>query len=486
MEAKNLLIIMADEHNPKMLGSAGHPLVKTPHLDALAERGTRFTSAYTTCPICVPARASFATGRFVHQIGYWDNAMGYDGRVKGWGHALQAQGYQVDSIGKLHYRATTDDVGLDEQYIPMHIKDGVGMVHLSIRNQFPDHVPMLKPSGIIPAAGPGESEYTQYDRNITRHACDWIARAAARDADAPWVLFVSFVTPHFPLVAPQEFYDLYDPDNMPSPKAAPSAGFEGHPALAWHVAKTAADQYDDHQNRVALAAYLGLCSFMDAQVGAVVGALEAHGLTEDTRVLYTSDHGENAGARGMWGKSNHYEEASGIPLIMAGAGVPSGRVCATPVTLVDVHPTVLEATGLPADAQAPGESLFTLAAADDEPERVAFSEYHAAGSPAGSFMVRRGRYKLIYYVGHAPELFDLETDPEELADLHADPAYAEVRAELESLLRAMLDPEAVDKAANDAQVELVNSRGGPAQVLRDLVTTKSYTPVPDELLNTTA
>ena len=141
MQAKNLLVIMADEHNPKMLGVAGDPLVQTPHLDALATRGTRFTSAYTTCPICVPARASFATGRYVHQIGYWDNAMGYDGRVKGWGHQLQSAGYRVDSIGKLHYRAVTDDVGLDQQLIPMHIKDGVGMVHLSIRGQFPDFTP---------------------------------------------------------------------------------------------------------------------------------------------------------------------------------------------------------------------------------------------------------------------------------------------------------------------------------------------------------
>ena len=425
----------------------------------------------------------------MHDNEYWDNSIAYDGRIDSWGHKLQASGIRCDSIGKLHYRLESDPTGFDKQHIPMHIKDGVGMLHLSIRQQFPDFTPPPKKkgggaAGSVLNAGRGESEYTRYDRRVAQLACDWVRDAATRDD--PWVLFVSFVTPHYPLIAPDEFFDLYPIDKMPMQKLDHHTDYVHHPWMANFVRVNARGDATDAQHRTALAAYLGLCSFMDAQVGAVVGALEAHGLTEDTRVLYTSDHGENAGARGMWGKSNHYEEASGIPLIMAGAGVPSGRVCATPVTLVDVHPTVLEATGLPADAQAPGESLFTLAAADDQPERVAFSEYHAAGSPAGSFMVRRGRYKLIYYVGHAPELFDLETDPEELADLHADPAYAEVRAELESLLRAMLDPEAVDKAANDAQVELVNSRGGPAKVLRDLVTTKSYTPVPDELLNTTA
>jgi len=163
-----MLVIMADEHNPKMLGSTGHPLVKTPHLDALAARGTRFDRAYTNCPICVPARANFATGRYVHDTGYWDNAIAYDGRVKGWGHRLQDAGVRVESIGKLHYRSEDDPTGLDRQHIPMHIKDGVGMIHTSVRKQFPDFSPPPpKPgggaAGIVLEAGRGESEYTRYD-----------------------------------------------------------------------------------------------------------------------------------------------------------------------------------------------------------------------------------------------------------------------------------------------------------------------------------
>ena len=109
MEPKNLLIIMSDEHNPKIMGCAGHPVIRTPNIDALARSGTRFASAYTTCPICVPARAAFAVGKYVHQIGYWDNADGYEGAIPSWHHRLRARGHEVVSIGKLHFRSAEDE-----------------------------------------------------------------------------------------------------------------------------------------------------------------------------------------------------------------------------------------------------------------------------------------------------------------------------------------------------------------------------------------
>jgi choline-sulfatase len=121
MQPQNLLYIISDQHNRNMLGAYGNKLIQTPNLDALAERGTRFSSAYTNCPICVPARASLATGRYVHEIGYWDNAFPYDGKVPGWGHELKAQGFRVDSIGKLHFRAVEDDNGFTEEIEPLHV-----------------------------------------------------------------------------------------------------------------------------------------------------------------------------------------------------------------------------------------------------------------------------------------------------------------------------------------------------------------------------
>ena len=482
MEPKNTLVIMSDEHNPKMLGAAGHPLCRTPHLDALAARGTRFTKAYTTSPICVPARASFATGRFVHEIEYWDNSIAYDGRVEGWGHRLQKAGIPVDSIGKLHYRREEDPVGFDRQHVPMHIKDGVGMVQLSIRRQFPHFVhPARKNASITADAGPGESEYTRYDQRIADIACGWLDEAGRRGG--PWVLFVSFVTPHYPLIAPEEYFNLYPIDSIPDPKFGAGSGFELHPWFHHYFAPDPNGLTGRHRQRVAVAAYLGLCSFMDAQVGRVLAALEASGQAADTRVLYTSDHGDNVGARGLWGKSNHYEEAGGIPLIVAGPDIPAGKLCGTPVTLADAHATILHSAGLAyKSCDSHSQSLIDIATTPDNGERIAFSEYHAAGAPSASYMIRKGRYKYIHYVGYAPELFDLEADPEEGSNLAADPRFAEVVKTFEKVLRGILDPEDVDRRANEAQRRLIESRGGPEKVMANLVTRKMYTPVPAELI----
>lgn len=476
---KNMLVLMSDEHNAKMLGCAGHPLAKTPNLDALAARATRFTNAYTTCPICVPARASFATGRYINEIGYWDNSIAYDGRVPSWGHRLQKAGIRVESVGKLHYRFETDPVGFDKQHIPMHVTGGVGMVHLSIRKQFPEFTPPRRArKGIIEHAGPGESEYTQYDRRVADIAAQWLRDVSG--AKEPWTLFVSFVTPHYPLIAPKEFFDLYNVGDMPDAKFGPDSGFEAHPWLADLVAGS---QMSREEQRTALAAYLGLISFMDAQVGRVLQALDEAGLRDSTRILYTSDHGENAGARGLWGKSNQYEEAAAIPLMIAGPDVPAGKTCRTPATLVDAYPTILEGVGLSADGDGvPGRSLFDLAREPDNVERVAFSEYHAAGSPSAAYMIRKGRWKYIHYVRFAPELFDLEADPEEAHNLAGDPKHADKLKELEGVLRGIVDPDDADRRANEAQRKLIESRGGPEAVYKDLVVKKMYTPVPTGLL----
>src|ERR1700747_3505584 len=128
MRPANLVVIMSDEHHPGAMGAASNPFVRTPHLDGLAARGTRFAAAYCNSPICVPSRASFATGRYVHELGCWDNAMAYDGSVPGWGHALQRTGHRVEAIGKLHYRNADDPTGFDRQYDPLDFYAGHGEV----------------------------------------------------------------------------------------------------------------------------------------------------------------------------------------------------------------------------------------------------------------------------------------------------------------------------------------------------------------------
>ncbi|MCZ6629002.1 MAG: sulfatase-like hydrolase/transferase [SAR324 cluster bacterium] len=464
MRPSNLLVIMSDQHNRQVLGCYGHPLVKTPHLDRLAARGTRFSDAYTNSPICVPARASFATGRYPHQIRHWDNADPYHGGVPSWGHRLMAQGHRVTSIGKLHYRSEQDDNGFDEEIVPLHVLDGLGDLHGLIRDELP---PRKKNRGYVADAKGGESSYSAYDRDITARAGDWLTGEAPKHGDKPWMLFVSLVCPHPPFTAPQEFYRLYPHGQVPWPVQCGPQYLPIHPAIEdyRHCLKLE-NFFDEAIIRKAIAAYLGLVSFVDDNVGKILETLQATGLAENTRVIYTSDHGENLGRRGIWGKSSMYEEAAGVPLLMAGPEVPQGRVCATPVSLVDGFPTFLECLGAApvAEDELAGHSLFSIAAGET-PERTVFSEYHAYASRAGMFMIRKGPYKYIHYVGNSPQLFDLEGDPDELHNLAGLQEHARLLAECEADLRVICDPEAVDALAKQDQAARIAEHGGKEKIL---------------------
>ena len=461
MTRRNVLILMSDEHDPRYMGCSGNTFIKTPHLDALAARGTRFANAYTPSPICVPARAAFATGHRVHHTRHWDNASPYSGTPPGWGHVLQQQGIRVESVGKLHYRAEEDPAGFDAEHLPMHVVGGYGMVWASIRDPY-----LSMPVGkrmLGDHIGPGESPYTQYDNSVTESTIGWL-RDAGRREDESFVLYVGLVAPHFPLVAPQQYFDLYPLDSLPEPKLHPSSGYKRHPWVqAYADFMPNEESFRSPEERLAaFAAYFGLCSWTDHNVGRILAALRDAGLEQETLVVYTSDHGDNVGARGLWGKSTLYQESAAIPMLVAGPGIPEG-VCQTPVDLLDLYPTILQGAGI--DPQAfiddrPGRSLLELAAGPDEPERIVFSEYHAAGSNTAGFMLRKGRWKYHYYVRFQPELFDLDNDPEELNDLASDPAHVDVLGEMEAELRRICDPEAIDALAKHDQQEMIESFGG--------------------------
>jgi len=404
MTTSNLLVIVSDEHQSRAMGCAGHPFVQTPHLDALAARGTRFTNAYTPSPICVPARASFATGKYPHQNRLWDNAMPYRGKIPSWGHALQEKGVPVESIGKLHYSDPKDNTGFDALHIPMMVVDGVGMVWASERRPGTRKIGTHRMLGDY--IGPGTSKYTDYDSAVVDRTKAWLQ--ARSDQAEPWCLYVGLVAPHFPLVVPQEFYDLYPPESLPEVKQHPD---QGHPRHPWVEAQNAfmdseAKFYSPEERLSAMVAYYGLCTWLDHNVGQILSALGEAGLTESTTVIYSSDHGDNVGARGLWGKSNMYEESAAIPMIMAGPDVKTGT-CDTPVSLLDVSTTIAAHFDTAIDAADGVASLPDIAAQPFDKDRVVFSEYHAVGAVSGAFMIRKGQWKLIHYVGFEDELFDL-------------------------------------------------------------------------------
>lgn len=464
----NLLVIVSDEHQSRAMGCAiewaNQLEIKTPNLDALAARGMRFTNAYTPSPICVPARAAFASGQYVHVNRLWDNAMPYTGKPKGWGHALQANGVPVESIGKLHYRRDEDPAGFDVEHIPMQVADGVGMVWASIRKE--EERVEMRGRMLGEYIGPGRSKYTEYDEAVVERTVQWFHDRPSQGSE-PWCLYVGLVAPHFPLVVPQKFYDQYPIDSLPEVKLHPQSGYQPHPWIEKVDALVGSeDKFESPDERLsAMACYYGLCTWLDHNVGRILSALDEEGFGDNTTIVYTSDHGDNVGARGLWGKSNMYEESVAIPMIMAGPNIEPG-VCRTPVSWLDLSATIVDHFGLPQQENRPGVPLSGLAISPYDPERVVFSEYHAVGAVSGAFMVRKGDWKYIYYVGFEPELYNLSNDPQELKNLASDPLHANDLDDLHTELLKICDPETVDAQAHADQAAMVSSYGGREAALK--------------------
>ncbi|MEM7030474.1 MAG: sulfatase-like hydrolase/transferase [Chloroflexota bacterium] len=475
MKPTNLLFLFSDQHTRRMTGCYGHPVVQTPHIDSLAERGTKFNNAYTNCAICVPARASLATGRYVHQIGNWDNAFPYDGSVPSWHHRLREQGHCVDSIGKLHFSGPQNDHGFSEEVDPLHVVDGIGDLLGCIR----DNPPFRNKLDGIYNAGPGDSTYLQYDARNNTNTCQWL-RDHAND-DKPWAAFASFVCPHPPYIAPQALYDHYAAQDLDFPAQWRESDWPDHPEIDYFRQFFGlTQQFDEATIRKLIAAYYGVCTYLDQQLGDVLKTLEETGLSENTRIIYSSDHGESLSARGLTGKFTMYEEAVAVPFVMAGPDVPGGKTVNTPISLVDCFPTIVEAVGAEMtdeDQDLPGRSLWEIAQNPDE-NRLVFSEYHAVGARTAHFMLRDQQYKYIHYAHSEPQLFDLMADPDELDNLVSSNNHQNTLQQFETELRKMLDPEAIDAQAKADQAAKVEAFGGEEAVRQRGAFTNS--PVPGE------
>lgn len=465
MQQPNFLILCSDEHSRSAVGCYDHPAVKTPTLDRLAARGTRFTQAYTPSPICIPARASLATGLNVFQNCCWSSAEPYYGQSEGWMHRLRGAGNDVVSIGKLHFRSGADDNGFCEEILPMYLaNEGRGWPQGLLRQPLPDYADAKE---LALESGPGDSTYTEYDRKITTETCSWLKGRSSKP-NTPWTLFASFVSPHYPLTCPQPFFDLYEGVDIPEPFAHSASDRPNHPVLLEMMKFWNYDDYFDPQTRrLARRCYYGLCSFLDDNIRQVLGALEDSGQADNTIVLYISDHGEMLGNHGFWTKSVMFEDSVAVPMIIAGPGIGTG-VNETPVSLIDVAATVEQVAGLSnrfGGQPSASRSLIDIAGAS-EPERIVLSEYHDGGSPTGSFMIRSGDWKYVYYAGgHAPQLFDLKRDPMELQDLGEAPEHASVRGTLHAALCEILDPEATNARAFRDQAKMMELYGGVEGVL---------------------
>ncbi|MEE3091045.1 MAG: sulfatase-like hydrolase/transferase, partial [Pseudomonadota bacterium] len=371
-----------------------------------------------------------------------------------WMHRVRDAGHEMVSIGKLHFRSGEDDNGFSEEILPMHVVGGVGWMAALLREDPPAYDAAAE---LAADSGPGSSSYTDYDLAITAAATDWIA--ARRNAERPWAAFVSLVSPHFPLRAPPEFYNLYaDADFDLEPQQLPD-----HPEIR-NLARFF--DYERHftaeTRHAAMAGYFGLTSFLDDCVGEILATLEESGQAEDTVILYLSDHGELLGDKGMWTKQVMYEASAGIPMILAGPGVPDGILRNTAASIVDVAATALDVMLDTSDDSSPGLSLRRLAQDPDDADRTVLCEYHDGGSTTGAFMVRWGDWKYVCYPGMPPQLFNLAEDPSEDHDLGSDVSQraAAARAEGAARLAAICDADAVNRQCFADQAARIEALGG--------------------------
>ena len=429
-EQPNILLIMSDQHSPHVLGCARHSTIRTPTLDQLAAQGVRFTNSYCGNPLCVPSRMSFLTSRHCSDIRVWTNGCRLSSDIPTFVHHLVNAGYETLLCGRMHFTGPDQRHGFERRLI--------GDVHAKL-----EHIPRSttgQTADGVKVAGPGQTAYSCYDEAVTQICCRFLEARDNSPGERPFFMTVGYVLPHCPYIAPKRLFDEYLPKvDVPQ---LPDGYYDSlHPFMQNWRDRRCVDELTDEQVRVARAAYYGLVTRMDELIGDILFTLANTHLGEDTVVIYTSDHGEMAGEHRMWWKSSFYDGSVGVPLIASWPGhFSEGRVVSHITSLLDIGPTLVELAGARPMVSVHGHSLSGFLSDDGDacnwPD-MAFAELGGLLGDAPGRMVRRGPWKLNHYHGYEhPQLFHLESDPEELQDLGQDEAYRDIR---ESLLDAAME-----------------------------------------------
>jgi choline-sulfatase len=450
-ERPNLLFIFSDQHARHVAGFSGDTLGVTPNLDRLASQGVVFDNAYCPSPICVPSRMSMLTTRHPYAQDCWTNDDYLASDRPTMAHALGAAGYRPALIGRLHALGPDQLHGYAEREVGDHSPNWIGIPRhdmgvLTNTNE-PERVS-------VDRAGPGRSVYELKDRDVAAAATAWLERVGARREagdTAPFALTIGLMLPHAPYVAAPEDYARFAGRVGPARLKAPN---EDHPWIRWwRTDRRIRDVPEDAAVR-ARTAYYALTWRMDALIGQILERLAATGLDRNTLIVYASDHGDHIGERGLWWKHTFYDESVKVPMILSWPGtLPEGERRQQVVNLVDLTATMLEALGAPPLPNGQGRSFLDVARrAASEWHDETFSEYctdevppWTGGMAVRQRMIRSGDWKLVYYHGYPPQLFDLKADPDESRDLGADPAFAATRDRLLARLLADWSPEEIDQ-----------------------------------------
>lgn len=444
---RNVMIFTTDEHVGSLMACAGDPLVRTPNLDRLASRGVMFKRAYCNNPICVPGRYSIMTGQYVRDIGSLHYGDGLDPATWTYPKHFAAAGFQTTCVGKMHFMGLEQMHGwMFRPFGDMELVQGHAKMPGFVEDEYAEGNPApVWLDEWVRRAGPGENGFIIFDKSVTREACINLRDYYRSDIFPLWtdgrpLLFqVSFKTPHWPFWAPKELYDYYrERVTLPTVRER-----SGHPFMKHKQGWEQPDGNTEEEILNARAAYYALIEWVDGQIGQVLDTMEELGVLDDFMIIYHSDHGEMDGEHDAWGKGCAYEDSVHVPLLVSCPGeIPAGEVRETPVSLVDLFPTMCDYAGLETPPDMRGDSLRPLIDGGDEAfaERIVISEFHGGYSPW--VMAVRGDLKYVHYTrDDAPdELFDLSDDPHETENRIDRPEYADARRDLLAAIEALPEP----------------------------------------------
>lgn len=439
-ERPNVLFIAVDDWND-WLGALGtHPQVQTPNIDRLAERGTLFTNAHVPVPLCNPVRVAIMTGLRPTKTGIYGLAPGNrqsasTADLVTLGQYFARNGYKTMSAGKVFHGGFGDDEF--QQWGPrggeMHPTDKLVEAPVHMGNH-----PLLD-WGPMPAG----ADTAHQDYKVASWAEEQLRRIGSGTDEAPFFLALGFVAPHVPLYAEQKWFDLYPGEDAIVLPPAPEGDRADVPEFAWYLNWYLPEPrlswlLEHGEWRRKVRAYLATISYMDAQVGRVLNALERQGLADNTIVVLWSDHGYHLGEKGLTGKNTLWERSTRVPLIYAGPGISAGGRTARPTDLMDLYPTLVELAGLPEKTGLDGLSVVPQLRDPDAPRaRPALTTHNP-----GNHSVRSERWRYIRYADGSEELYDHERDPDEWSNLAGRPEYAEVVADLGRWMPAESAPHA--------------------------------------------
>lgn len=492
----NILLITSDQQRADCNGFE-NPDIRTPHIDALARAGTRFSANITPNLVCQPSRASILTGMLPLTHGVWDNGVDLKPEVGGNGFAgtLARAGYQTAFIGKAHFstKSTFAATGTPEcnksqaQYGADWRGPYMGFQHVELCGL--GHMHRTRPVERPPVGhyerwflGRGENEeafklWAQDARPGTGAAQTWASALPVawhnstwigdrtidwlrqRKADAPpFCAWASFPDPHHPFDCPDPWSRMYDPKSVTLPKHRVrdlerrpwwhKASLENTPQLKdpemlkFRAQGSRVPDQSDAQLAEMTANYYGMISLLDHNVGRIMTALQDAGIADDTLVVYTTDHGDMLGNHGLYLKGpTPYEDLMRVTLVARGPGVARGQVISEPVSTLDLAATFYDAAGVAKPGGIQSRSLAPLLAGKAETRDAAYSEWHVHPSRCGVWLklrtVRTRQYKCTFELeSGAGELYDLRNDPGEMQNLFDDPGYAHVRKDMETLMHA--------------------------------------------------